>query len=172
MTHLKTRKVMFIYSSSNPGKRCSSIKLQLCSQNYHKHVLNFNHVIARILDLIAAWLHILSRIMSFCQSLRFICTDLMDQLQTSFSLTSMEGNGHPRHPHTSRTIPILLTATQPDSTNSNYSDKFLLVQGVPSHTSSRKGKNDSSALQSVLEKADTPKSLCNVTVQDKDQTSS
>lgn len=91
---------MFIYSSWNPGKRCSSIKLQLCSQKYHKHVLNFNHVIAPILDLIAAWLQILSRIMSFCQSLRFICTDLMDRLQTSFSLTSMEGNGHPRHPHT------------------------------------------------------------------------
>ena len=122
-------------------------------------MLNFNHVIAPILDLIAAWLQMLSRMMSLCQSLRFIYTDLMDQLQTSFSLMSMEGNGHPRHLHTNRTIPILLTATQPDSTNSNYADKFLLVQAVPSHTSSRIGKNDSPPLQSVLEKADTPKSF-------------
>lgn len=121
-------------------------------------MLNFNHVIAPILDLIAAWLQMLSRIMSLCQSLRFICTDLMDQLQTSFSLMSMEGNGHPRHLHTSRTPPVLLTATQPDSTNSNCSDKFLLVQAVPSHTSSSVGQNDSSALQSVLGKADTPES--------------
>jgi len=72
---------------------------------------------------------------------------------------SMEGNGHPRHLHNSRTITILLTATQPDSTNSNYTDKFLLMQAVPSHTTSSMGKNDSSALQSVLEKADTPKSF-------------
>lgn len=83
----------------------------------------------------------------------------MDQLQTSFALMSMEGNGHPRHLHTSRTIPILVTATQLDFTNSNYTDKFLLMQAVPSHTSNRIGKNDSSGPQSLLEKADTPKSF-------------
>lgn len=71
----------FICSSSNPGKHCSNIPFQLCSQ-YHNHVLNFNHVFALILDLAAAWLQMLSRIMSLCQSLRFICVDLMGQLQT------------------------------------------------------------------------------------------
>lgn len=108
-----------------------------------------------ILELIAAWLWMLSRIMSLCQSLRFISTDLMDQLQISSSLISMEGNGHPRHLHTSRTIPMLLKATQPDS---NHADKLLLP--VWEGTARRRiGKNDNSALRSVLEQADTPKSF-------------
>lgn len=111
-------------------------------------MLHFNHVIALILDLIVAWVQMLSRVMSLCQLLRFIGTELMDQLQTPFLVMSMEA--HLRHLHVmGRTMPRLLTAAQPDPTNSTYTDKFLLMQAAPSHRSSSKGNNDSSVLQSL-----------------------
>lgn len=112
-------------------------------------MLNLNHVSALILVLLIIWVQILSRVMSSCQLLRFICTDLMDQLQTPFLAVSVEG--HLRHLHImGRTMLRLLTATQPDPTNSSYTDKFLLIQAASSHRSSSKGNYDSSVLQSVL----------------------
>lgn len=122
-------------------------------------MLNLDPVSALILSVLTAWVQMLSRAMSSCQLLRFICSDLMDQLQTPFSAMSTEG--HLRHLHImGRTMPRLLTATQPDPTYSTYRDwQFLLIQAAPFPTSSSKGNQDSSVLQSVLEQSATCRSF-------------
>lgn len=81
-----------------------------------------------------AWVLILPRVMSLCQLLRFISADLMDQLQTPFLAM-----GHPKHLHImGRTMPRLLTATQPDPTNSTYNDKFLHIrQPLPTEAAAK-----------------------------------
>lgn len=93
-------------------------------------MLNLDPVSALILSVLTAWVQMLSRAMSSCQLLRFICSDLMDQLQTPFSAMSTEGQL--RHLHImGRTMPRLLTATQPDPTYSTHTD-----WQVPAHTGS------------------------------------
>lgn len=95
------------------------------------------HIGALILDLLVIWVQILSRAMPLCQLLRFICTDLMDQLQTPFLAMSVEG--HLRHLHiTGRKMPRLLTATQPDPTNSTYTDNSSSYrQSLPTEAAAR-----------------------------------